>query len=202
MGDSDSDKTNNVFDADSEVHVVYDESNKKRRLSDSSVSPGCKRLRSVSENTPGSSVQDEDGTPQKSSGTDMISTEFEDPQSIPGQCLTKIASLDLPPRLSKWERKHIENLNISIVHVPDMKPLDLIQCGETKNYEETEKINDLKKYVLKSPMMAHLRSLDHLYTSFSELSSESLWEMAPNDDEKMSMIPTWVPEQHMLWFYR
>lgn len=200
MTDSDSDKAISVSDTD--IELVYDESNKKRRLSDSSVSPECKRLCSVNENRLGSSDQDEDGTPQKFSGTDIILTESKDSQSIPGKCLTKIASLDLPPRLSNWERKHIENLNISIVHVPDTKPLDLIQCGETENNEETEKINELKKYVQKSPIMAHLRSLDHLYTSFSELSSESLWEMAPNDDEKISMIPTWVPENHMIWFYR
>ncbi|XP_062599410.1 uncharacterized protein LOC134260893 isoform X2 [Saccostrea cucullata] len=199
MADSDSDKTVNVSDADSEV--VYDEANKKRLLSDSSVSPDHKRFCSVSESMPGSSDQDEDGTPPKSSGTDTISTESEDSQSIHGKCTTKIASLALPLRLSKWERKHIENLNISIVHVPDTKPLDLIQCGETENNEETAKINELKKYVQKSPIMAHLRSLDHLYTSFSELSSESLWEMAPNDDEKISMIPTWIPEKHMIWFY-
>uniref|UniRef100_K1QF13 Uncharacterized protein n=1 Tax=Magallana gigas TaxID=29159 RepID=K1QF13_MAGGI len=143
MADSDSDKTVSVSDADSEV--VYDEANKKRRLSDSSVSPDRKRFCSVSESTPGSSDQDEDGTPPKSSGTDIISTESEDSQSIHGKCLTKLASLDLPLRLSKWERKHIENLNISIVHVPDTKPLDLIQCGETENNEETEKINELKK---------------------------------------------------------
>nr|XP_034322714.1 uncharacterized protein LOC109620818 [Crassostrea gigas] len=144
MADSDSDKTVSVSDADSEV--VYDEANKKRRLSDSSVSPDRKRFCSVSESTPGSSDQDEDGTPPKSSGTDIISTESEDSQSIHGKCLTKLASLDLPLRLSKWERKHIENLNISIVHVPDTKPLDLIQCGETENNEETEKINELKKF--------------------------------------------------------
>eukprot|EP00105_Crassostrea_gigas_P025245 XP_011445751.1 PREDICTED: uncharacterized protein LOC105341109 [Crassostrea gigas] len=200
MADSDVNKTISVFDADSEV--VYDESNKKRRLSDSSASPGCKRLCPVCENTPGSSDQAKNGSQQKSSETDIISTESEDSQSVPGNCLIKIASLELPSRLSEWERKHIEKLNISIVHVPDTKPLDLIQCGETKNYEETEKINELKKYVQKSPLMGHLRSLDHLYTPFTELSSESLWEMAPNDDEKVSMIPTWVPEHHMLWFYR
>ncbi|XP_052678011.1 uncharacterized protein LOC128159019 isoform X2 [Crassostrea angulata] len=202
MADSDLNKTISVFDADSEV--VYDESNRKRRLSDSSASHGCKRLCTVSESTSWSSDQTKNGTPQKASGTEVhvISTESEDSQSVPGNCLTKIASLELPSRLSELERKHIEKLNISIVHVPDTKPLDLIQCGETKNYEETEKINELKKYVQKSSMMGHLRSLDHLYTSFTELSSESLWEMAPNDDEKISMIPTWVPEQHILWFYR
>uniref|UniRef100_A0A8W8NV19 Uncharacterized protein n=1 Tax=Magallana gigas TaxID=29159 RepID=A0A8W8NV19_MAGGI len=150
MADSDSDKTVSVSDADSEV--VYDEANKKRRLSDSSVSPDRKRFCSVSESTPGSSDQDEDGTPPKSSGTDIISTESEDSQSIHGKCLTKLASLDLPLRLSKWERKHIENLNISIVHVPDTKPLDLIQCGETENNEETEKINELKKAVIRKLM--------------------------------------------------
>lgn len=197
MSDSDADKTMSISDADSKE--MYEESSKKRRLSDStessSVSPECKRLCSVTKNTPGSSDRDEDGAPKHS-------TESEDSLSIPGKKLTKIASLDLPPKLNKWERKHIENLNISIVYAPNTKPLDLIQCGEIKNYEETEKIIELKKYIQKSPIMANLRSLDHVYTSFSELSSKSLWEMAPDEDKKLSLIPAWVPEQHMIWFYR
>ncbi|KAK3093368.1 hypothetical protein FSP39_014638 [Pinctada imbricata] len=206
MADSDSDKTVPISDAD--TICDSDDSNKKRRFSESSSSsPECKRHCSAtgSDRTHGSSDEDEDVTPQKSSGSG-ISTESENEDSSPMTMVTgklkKSASLDLPWRLSKWERKHIENLNISIVYVPNSKPLDLIQCGEIENKEETERINELKKYVQKSPVMANLRSLDHLYTSFSDLSSETLWEMAPNDDEKISMIPTWVPEKHMIWFYR
>ncbi|KAK3103034.1 hypothetical protein FSP39_015928 [Pinctada imbricata] len=191
---ADPDKTDNFCDADNDV------SDRKRSLSDVSESrstpPKCKRHCSSSESS------NEHSTPQaqKSFGTESDSDE--DSLSIHIKQLTKMTSIELPPTLCQWERKHIENLNISVVYAPILRPLDLIQSGEINNREETEKIDELKKYVQKSPIMTNLRSLDHLYTSFSDLSSENLWEMAPNDDEKISMIPTWLPERHMTWFYR
>ncbi|XP_061179274.1 uncharacterized protein LOC133187898 isoform X3 [Saccostrea echinata] len=144
-------------------------------------------------------------TCQCETGTDSLTTESEDsPDQIEirhRKQTHKFSSIDLPPQLSKWERKHIENLNISIMFVPNLKPLDFLQSGEIENHEENEMIRELKKYVLKSPLMTRLKYLQHTYTSFSELSSEDLWEMAPHDDEKISFIPTWVPENHMIWFY-
>jgi hypothetical protein len=120
-------------------------------------------------------------------------------ENTPGSSLDV---MDLPPRLSNWERKHIEDLNISILYVPNARPLDLIQCGEIDDKNETDEIVKLKKYVQRSRIMANLGSLGHSYTCFSELSSESLWPMAADDDENISMIPPGVLEQHMIWFYR
>ncbi|XP_061179273.1 uncharacterized protein LOC133187898 isoform X2 [Saccostrea echinata] len=118
-------------------------------------------------------------TCQCETGTDSLTTESEDsPDQIEirhRKQTHKFSSIDLPPQLSN---------------------------GEIENHEENEMIRELKKYVLKSPLMTRLKYLQHTYTSFSELSSEDLWEMAPHDDEKISFIPTWVPENHMIWFYR